>query len=76
MGEHRSVISETGLPMRCIALRIEGAEERQYWVPDARRAEVRDALRRGAEALARSPAWEEDMAFIEAVQYWPPDDPH
>lgn len=60
---------------RRAALRAQGLRLRQFWVPDVDSEEFRTEARRQSELLARHMAASEDWAFIQAVQYWPPDDP-
>ena len=47
---------------------------RQIWVPDLRDPEVRNRVRRACQAITAAPARDEELAFVEAVQYWPEDE--
>ncbi len=56
------------------ALRAEGLRPRTYWLPDMRDEAVKAEIGRACLAIAASLRNEEDIAFAQAVQYWPPDD--
>jgi len=60
---------------RRAALRAEGLRPRQIWVPDVNSPEFKAEARRQSQILARHMAKTDDIAFAEAIQYWPPDDP-
>jgi len=59
---------------RRAALRAQGLRPMQVWVPDLRDAEVRRQIHDACQRIASSPPREDDLAFIEAIQYWPEDD--
>ena len=59
---------------RRAALRAQGLRPMQVWVPDLRDAEVRRQIHDACQRIASSPRREDDLAFIEAIQYWPEDD--
>ena len=60
---------------RRAALRAEGLRPKQIWVLDLRDPGVREQIRRDCARISASPTREDDLAFAEALQYWPPDDP-
>ena len=75
MGKHERIGSKERVARRRAILRAQGLRPKQFWVLDTRVPEVREEIGRACEAIASSTRFEEDMAFVEAVQYWPPDDP-
>lgn len=60
---------------RRAALRAQGLRPKQFWVPDVHSQEFKAEARRQSVLLARHMRETDDLAFAEAVQYWPPDDP-
>jgi Protein of unknown function (DUF3018) len=61
---------------RRAALRAQGLRLKQIWVPDVRSAEFREQARRECEAI--NTFWADhpgEWESIQALQYWPPDDP-
>ncbi len=60
---------------RRAALRAQGLRPKQVWVPDLRDPEIRQKIHEACQRIAASPLRGEDIAFAEAVQYWPPEDP-
>ncbi|MEA3012381.1 MAG: hypothetical protein QOD42_926 [Sphingomonadales bacterium] len=61
---------------RRAALRAQGLRLKQFWVPDVNSAEFKAEARRECEALNRFWAEHpEEWDSIQALQYWPPDDP-
>lgn len=75
MGKHEPIGGRERVARRRAALKAQGLRPKQFWVPDLRDPKVVEQIRAAARAIASSPSFEDDMAFIEAVQYWPPDDP-
>ncbi len=59
---------------RRAALRAQGLRPKQVWVPDLRRPEVRERIRRECEAINEAMRRSDDWAFIESLQAWPEDD--
>lgn len=59
---------------RRAALRAQGLRLKQFWVPDVHSPEFKEQARRDSLAVNAAMRESDDMAFIEAVQYWPPDD--
>ena len=59
---------------RRAALRAQGLRPKQFWVPDVNSPEFKAEARRQSRLLARAMKDSDDLAFAEAVQYWPPDD--
>jgi hypothetical protein len=55
-------------------LRAQGLRPIQIWVPDTRSAAFAREAARQSRLVAESPGEEEDLAFIEAISEWPPDD--
>lgn len=75
MGKHDRLTGTERVARRRAALEAMGLRPKQFWVPDLHdetvRAEIADACRQ----IVASPGYADDLAFIEAVRYWPPDDP-
>lgn len=60
---------------RRAALRARGLRPRENWVPDLRDPKVQAEICEGCRRINQVMAESDDMAFIEAVQYWPEEDP-
>ena len=58
---------------RRAALRAQGLKPLQFWLPDARDADVQAKIARKCAIIAASDQTD-DLAFAAAIQYWPPDD--
>lgn len=71
MGVHQPLPSRERTARRRAVLRAQGFRPRQFWLPDLRSPEMRERVRREALAIAASPAGADDLAFVEALQYWP-----
>ena len=56
------------------AMRAKGYRLKQFWLPDVRTAEFKAQAKRDAAAMAAQLAESDDIAFAEAIQYWPPED--
>src|SRR4051794_41071381 len=56
-------------------LRAKGLKPATVWVPDVNDPEIRAQLKRDWEAISASPHEREVMEWVEAVRYWPPDEP-
>ncbi|ATE63070.1 antitoxin MazE family protein [Rhizorhabdus dicambivorans] len=56
------------------AMRAKGYRLKQFWLPDVRTPEFQEQARRDALAMAAQLERSNDIAFAEAVQYWPPED--
>jgi hypothetical protein len=56
-------------------LRARGLKPATILVPDLNDPEVRAQLKRDWEAISASPHEKEVMEWVEAVRYWPPDEP-
>ena len=56
------------------AMRAKGYRLKQFWPPDVRTAAFKEQARRDAAAMSAQIDRDEDMAFVEAVQYWPEQD--
>lgn len=61
---------------RRAALRAEGLKPKQLWVLDLAQPTVRDQISRDCARIASSRGWEDDLAFAEAVQFWPGEEGH
>lgn len=59
---------------RRAALRAQGLRPKQIWVPDVHSPEYKAEISRQCRLLAEAMKDSDDLAFAEAVQYWPPDD--
>ena len=73
MNKPAPLSSRERVAKRRAALRAQGLRPKQIWVPDLRRPEIREQIRREAEAIAASDR-EADIRFAEAIQHWPEDD--
>jgi hypothetical protein len=60
---------------RRAVLRAQGLKVKQIYVPDLSDPRIRREIHDDCQRIAASPSREEDIAFAEALQYWPPDDP-
>ena len=58
---------------RRAALRAQGLKPRQFWLPDVNDPEVQAQIARECTIIAASDQTD-DLAFVAAIQYWPPDD--
>lgn len=61
-------------PRQRAALRAQGFQAREVWVPDLEDAGVRRKIHQACQRIAEASAREEDIAAAEALQYWPPED--
>jgi hypothetical protein len=52
---------------RRAALRAQGLRPKQIWIPDLRRADVRESIEREAQAIARADELDGIMAFIDSI---------
>jgi len=75
MGKHDRISSRERVAKRRAAMRAQGLRPHQVWVLDTRDPAVKSEIEAECEALNASPEADDIMAFVEAVQYWPPDDP-
>ena len=74
MGKHEKLTGRERAARYRAAQRAKGLRLKQFWLPDVRSPEfIAEARRQGA-LIANSPSHAEDMAFAEALQYWPEDD--
>lgn len=70
MGKHDRIAGNARVARHRAAMRAQGLRLKQIWVPDMRLPEVREQIRREAEAIAASPTEAEDQAFIDAISLW------
>lgn len=75
MGKHETLTGAQRVAKRRAALRAQGLRPRQFWVPDLRDPKVRAKIERSVAAINRSLTESDDMDFIEAIRFVPPDDP-
>ena len=73
MGVHEPLTSRERTARRRAAMRSAGFRPKQFWLPDLRAPEVQDRIARACAVIAASNQ-SEDLAFAEALQYWPEDD--
>lgn len=59
---------------RRAALRAQGLRLKQFWVPDVNSLAFKAEAHRQSLLLAEAMRDSDDLAFAEAIQYWPPDD--
>lgn len=67
MGKHERMTGAERVARRRAALRAQGLRPKQFWVPDLRDPKVREEIARSVEAINRSMAESDDMAFVEAM---------
>ncbi len=73
MGKHEQVSGAERVAKRRAALRARGLRPRQFWLPDMRDATVRNEIAAQARRIAANPGFAEDLAFVEAMRFWPAD---
>jgi hypothetical protein len=59
---------------RRATLRAQGLRLKQFWVPDVRSPEFKAEARRQCRLINEAMKNSDDLAFAEAIQYWPPED--
>jgi hypothetical protein len=74
MNKPEPVSTRDRVAKRRAALRAQGLRLKQMWVPDLRDPEVRREIDGACKRIATSPRHQEDIAFMESLQYWPLDD--
>ena len=75
MGKHENLDGKTRVARHRAAMRAKGYRLMQFWVPDMRSPAFREQIAREVAAINASLSRSDDLAFAEALQYWPPDDP-
>lgn len=78
MTAHRSIdakLNRERVARRRSALREQGLRLRQLWVPDTTIAGFWEQIEQDCRRLAESTNRADDLAFAEALQFWPEDDP-
>lgn len=70
MNKHTPLTSRERVAKRRAALRAQGLRPKQFWVPDLRKSEVREQIRREAREIAAADERSDVMAFIESVSIW------
>lgn len=73
MGQYERIDADTGLPMRRLSIPQRDGGERGFWVYDASDPAIASWVQAGVTAIASTAAFDEDMAFVESIQYWPDD---
>jgi len=73
MGVHEPLTSRERTARRRAALRSAGMRPKQFWLLDLRDPEVLARIARECAVIVASDQ-SEDLAFAEALQYWPEDD--
>ncbi len=74
MNRPQSHASKDRVAKHRAAMRAKGYRLKQFWLPDVRTPEFKEQARRDAAAIAAQLAQSDDIAFVEAIQYWPPED--
>jgi hypothetical protein len=74
MPASRRTLNAERVARRRAGLRAQGLRPRQFWLPDVRSEAFQAEVRRACAAIATSPGYAGDVAFAQALQYWPPDD--
>lgn len=73
MGYEAPLTGAQRVAKRRAALRAQGLKPRTFWLPEItpeRRADIAEQCKR----INARASFEEDMAFIEAIRYWPEDE--
>lgn len=68
MGKHETLTGAQRVAKRRAALRAQGMRLKQFWVPDTRNPNVREALRREGEEINRRDAETGVMNWVESLQ--------
>lgn len=71
MGKHEPLTNRERVAKHRAALRAQGLRPKQIWVPDVRSAEFLAEARRQSRIIAERMSRSDDLAFAEALQYWP-----
>ncbi|WP_082594653.1 antitoxin MazE family protein [Sphingomonas sp. Root710] len=66
--------SKTRVARHRAAMREKGYRLKQFWLPDVRTAAFKEQARRDSAAMSAQIERDDDMAFVEAAQYWPEQD--
>lgn len=74
MGKYTPLSSRERVARHRAALRAQGLRPKQIWVPDTRAPGFLAEARRQSRLIAERMAHSDDLAFAEALQYWPEDD--
>ena len=74
MNRPQSHDSKTRVARHRAAMRAKGYRLKQFWLPDVRTPAFKEQARRDAAAMSAQIQQDDDMAFVEAVQYWPEQD--
>jgi DNA-binding LacI/PurR family transcriptional regulator len=75
MGKHQPLTGRERVARHRAALRAQGLKPKQIWVPDVRSPEFLAEARRQSRLVAGSLSGSDDLAFAEALQHWPEDEP-
>ena len=74
MNRPQSHDSKSRVARHRAAMRAKGYRLKQFWLPDVRTPEFKEQARRDALAIAAQLAESDDIAFAEAIQFWPPEE--
>jgi hypothetical protein len=74
MNKPEPLSSRERVARRRAKLRAQGLRPKQVWVLDLSDPEIREQIRQDCARIAASRHREEDIAFAEALQYWPEGD--
>lgn len=74
MGFEKPLTGAERVARRRAALRAQGLRPRTFWLPVIEPDSFRERIRAQCERLNQRASFEEDMAFIEAIRYWPEED--
>lgn len=74
MGAERPLTNTERSARRRAALRERGLKPRTFWLPDFSNPEFKKRAEDACRRVNRFMADADDMAFVQAIQYWPPDD--
>ena len=74
MNRPQSEDSKSRVARHRAAMRAKGYRLKQFWLPDVRTPAFKEQARRDAAAMSAQIERDDDMAFVEAVQYWPEQD--
>lgn len=73
MTRHETFDSKTRVARHRASMRAQGYRLKQLWVPDMNAQPFLEQARRDCAAI--NAARGDELAFAEAAQYWPPNDP-
>jgi Protein of unknown function (DUF3018) len=71
MGYEKPMTGAERVARRRAALRAQGLRPRTFWLPDPESEAFQEQAQRDVAAINSMRLREQDIAFIQAIQYWP-----